>query len=248
MLCSLFPFPSRDTAGGPDVVERLRRRGPGTAAVPAVHLLEATVEILRSLPHDIAVDYCVEDDGDVRLAVVAADVRREVVQGDAFLAGFHLEASHSGASAPSVCERVFRVVCANGAIVEFERKQSAVLRGPEWRTALEGVIARSFSPHGFDADTARFRATMRQMLVAPYELLCHLEARRLISGDEQSAIQREFDDAGDATLYGFINAVTRVAGRLREDDGWKRSIELERLGGQIVRGDHQPPVAELAWR
>jgi hypothetical protein len=132
--------------------------------------------------------------------------------------------------------------------VEFERSQAATLHASTWRPALESVVARCFSAAGLDRDAARFRATTNQMLVAPYELLCHIAARGLISDAEQAAVQREFREAGDATLYGFINAVTRVAGRLRESDAWKRSIELERLGGDILRGDHQPPVGELASR
>ena len=252
MLCSLYPFPARDAAGGPDVVEVLRRRGaPASGAqaiVPVVTLLEALVESLRAQGLEMTVDYCVENDGLVRLAVVARDLGRDMTLGDTVRAGLHLEASADGTVPARVGERLFRVACANGAIVEFERGQSATLQASTWRPALESVVARCFSAPGLDRDAARFRATTNQMLVAPYELLCHLAARRLVSDAEQTAIQREFDDAGDATLYGFINAVTRVAGRLRESDGWKRSIELERLGGDILRGDHRPPVGELAYR
>jgi hypothetical protein len=252
MICSLFPFPARNLAGGPDVIERLRRRGalhpaPRTA-VPAVALLERTVELLRGLSLQFAVDYCVEDDGFVRLAVVATDLERDMALGDTMRAGLHIEMCQDGRFPAFVAERLFRVVCANGAFMEFERKQTAVLEPASWDCALEGVVARSFSVDGFDRDAARFRAATSQMLVAPYELLCHLAARRIISDAERSLIQHEFTQAEDATLYGFINAVTRVAGRLREDDAWKRSIELERLGGEILRGDHQPPVGELAWR
>jgi len=252
MLCSLYPFPARDAAGGPDVIDVLRKRAAGApsraAGVPPVEVLESLVESLRALRLEIEVDYCVEFDGDVRLAVIARDLARDMSLGDSVRAGLSLEMSGGGAFPARACERLFRVVCANGAIVQFERGQSATLQASSWRPQLESVVARSFSADGLDRDAARFRATTRQMLVAPYELLCHLAARRIVSDDEQSAIQREFDAAGDATMYGFINAVTRVAGRLRESDAWKRSIELERLGGAILRGDHQPPVSEPAYR
>ena len=252
MLCSLYPFPAREAAGGPDVIDVLRKRAAGATSpgtgVPPVALLEALVESLRDQRLEMEVDYCVESDGDVRVAVVARDLGRDMAFGDWVRAGLHFEMSGTGASPARVCERLFRVVCANGAIVQFERGQGATLQASTWRPQLESVVARAFSADGLDRDAARFRATTRQMLVAPYELLCHLAARRIVSDDEQSAIQREFDAAGDATMYGFINAVTRVAGRLRESDDWKRSIELERLGGAILRGDHQPPVSELAYR
>jgi hypothetical protein len=252
VLCSLYPFPARDAAGGPDVIDRLRSRtAPASstpAVVPVVALLETLVEALRAQRLDIEVDYCVENDGVVRLAVVARDLGRDMTLGDTIRTGLHLQASTEGTVPARVGERLFRVACANGAIVEFERAQAATLQASAWRPTLESVVARCFSTAGLDRDAARFRATTNQMLVAPYELLCHLAARRLVSDAEQAAIQREFHEAGDATLYGFINAVTRVAWRLRESDGWKRSIELERLGGDILRGDHQPPVGELAYR
>jgi hypothetical protein len=109
------------------------------------------------------------------------------------------------------------------------------------------VVESSFSAQGLDRDTARFRTAMAQMLTTPYELLCNLVAQGYISDDEQSAIQAEFDEVGDFTLYGLINAVTRIAGQCRDSDDWKRAVELERLGGEVLRGDHQPPVFDPVY-
>jgi hypothetical protein len=46
----------------------------------------------------------------------------------------------------------------------------------------------------------------------------------------------------------LINAVTRIAGRCRDFDDWKRAVELERLGGEILRGDHQVPVLDAVYQ
>jgi hypothetical protein len=86
------------------------------------------------------------------------------------------------------------------------------------------------------------------MLVTPYELLRNLEAQGLVSGSEQSAIQASFDDAADFSLYGLINAVTQVAHRLRLSDAWNRAFQIERLGGEILRGDHNLPAWDLVRR
>ncbi|MBW3597628.1 MAG: hypothetical protein KY475_10170 [Planctomycetes bacterium] len=202
------------------------------------------MELLRDLPQDIRVDHCCEDDGELRLAVTAVDLGGDVEKGDRLNAGFYL--THSDAGPPEVlaCERVYRVACENGYLIECEKGQGTVVSAEDsqWREKIATVVSRSFSTAGLDEDPARFRATVRQMLTTPYELLCNLVAQGIISEDEQCDIQCEFDRAGDWTLYGLINAVTSVARRLREDDGWKRSFELERLGGEILRGDHQPPV------
>jgi hypothetical protein len=67
----------------------------------------------------------------------------------------------------------------------------------------------------------------------------------LISADEQSDIQAAFDEAADFSLYGLINAVTQSAHRLRSSDAWTRAFQIERLGGEILRGDHNLPVWDL---
>src|SRR5262249_35614545 len=101
---------------------------------------------------------------------------------------------------------------------------------------------RSFSAEHLDVDLARFRATTQQLLTTPYEFLCNLEAQGLITAEEQSAIQTAFDDEADFSLYGLINAVTRIAHRMRSSDAWARAFEIERLGGEILRGDHNLPA------
>ncbi len=252
---SLFPFelldrPSLANRGGSDICQALRARAPRTCpGIPSLTLLEATVELLREVPWRIRVDHCFETDGDVQLAVVATDLGRDVEMGDLVNAGFFLRNSESSATGAMVGERIFRVVCGNGAIVELEKGQSTILSArSDWRSALARVIERSFSAEGLDRDVAQFRATKAQMLIAPFELLCGLVAQQIITEDEQIAIQEEFDAAADHTFYGIINAVTRVAGRLLERDDWKRAMELERLGGRILRGDHRSTNREPVFR
>lgn len=252
---SLFPFErlvrdSLENRGGSDICQVLRARGPRTGpGISSLTLLEATIELLRDIPWRIRVDHCIESDGDVQLAVVATDLGKDVEKGDLVNAGFFLRNSESSAAGAIAAERIFRVVCGNGAIVELEKGQSTTLSPrSDWRSDLTKVIERSFSAEGLDRDVAQFRATKAQMLIAPFELLCGLAAQQIISEDEQIAIQDEFDAVADYTFYGIINAVTRVAGRLFERDDWKRALELERLGGRILRGDHRSTNREPAFR
>jgi hypothetical protein len=250
MRYSLLPFPSLNEAGGPDIREQLRvRRSMGSSVERRggnLEILEYLVPVLQGLPWDIRVDQCYEQGGEVRLAVVAMNLGRDVKEGDRVNAGLYVESVEGDRCEARACERVYRVVCRNGSMVECEKGQSAVLevRDPHWEQKLAGVVGRSFMADGLDVDLARFRATVRQMLMTPYELLCNLVAQRIISEDEQVRIQREFDTAGDCTLYGLINAVTCVARRLRDFDDWRRSFDLERLGGEILRGDHRAAVAD----
>jgi hypothetical protein len=73
-------------------------------------------------------------------------------------------------------------------------------------------------------------------------LLCNLKAQGVISSEAQSDVQAAFDEAADYSLYGLINAVTQVAHRLRKSDGWTRAFQIERLGGEVLRGDHNLPA------
>ncbi|HEX2475601.1 MAG TPA: DUF932 domain-containing protein [Lacipirellulaceae bacterium] len=230
----------------------MRERGQtvGPHSISNLALLDEVVEELRSLPWQFHVDHCREHDGDLHVAVFASDLGRNLELGDRVHAGFFLQNSEKGAFATLACERLFRVACENGALIECEKGQSLEIsssgRPREWKTQLQTVIARSFSADGLDLDLARFHATTQQMLLTPYELLCNLVAQQLIDADEQSQIQAAFDDAADFTMYGLINAVTQVAHRHRKSDAWIRAFQLERLGGEILRGDHNLPAWELA--
>lgn len=179
--------------------------------------------------------------------MMALDLGRELEKGDTLNAGFFLQNSESGHFETLACTRIFRVACENGALMECEAGQSFSIstgKNPpaNWQIELQNVISRSFDSHGLDIDLARFRATTEQMIVTPYELLCHLAAQGLITEEEQSNIQTAFMEAADFTLYGIVNAVTQVAHRLRADDRWPRAFQMERLGGEILRGDHNLPA------
>jgi len=109
------------------------------------------------------------------------------------------------------------------------------------------VIERSFDGGEVDLEAQRFRRTVSQILATPYELLLNLVAQGLISEDERARIQREFNEGRDDSMFALINAVTFQAHGMRDRNDWSRAAALERLGGEILRGDHQPPVLEPVY-
>jgi hypothetical protein len=250
MRYSLLPFPNLGDVDGPDLLSALRARNTRATARHLSNqiLVAELVSLLRDVPWELAVDACEENNGELRLAVISTGLGRYVSLGDQVCAGFYLQNSEQGIQPSLACTRIFRTVCRNGALIECEQGQSAELSIRGWQKQLSGVVEQSFDAEGLDRDTARFRSTLQQMLVTPYELLCNLVAQQIISEDEQIEIQAEFDDVGDASVYGLINAVTRIAAQCRDSSNWTRSFQLERLGGEILRGDHQAPVSEYAWR
>jgi hypothetical protein len=217
------------------------------SGIANLELLDMIAEYLRNLPWAFRVDHCHEENGNLHLSIMALDLGRDLEKGDTLNAGFFIQNSELGHFETLACTRIFRVVCENGALVECEEGQSLMIpTGKEppanWQTKLQSVIARSFDFERLHFDLARFRSTTEQMLVTPYEFLCHLAAQELITEEEQSGIQRAFMEAGDLTTYGIINAVTQVAHGLRADHRWPRAFQMERLGGEILRGDHDLPA------
>jgi hypothetical protein len=117
----------------------------------------------------------------------------------------------------------------------------------DWSHHVRQVVCRSFDEQAFKLDFRRFEVTANQMLVTPYEFLCNLAAQGLIGYEEQSQIQAIFDDNAAYTLYGFVNAVTQSAHKHRASDDWVRAFQIERLAGEILRGDHNMPALDTAF-
>ena len=256
MNYALLPFltvsKSKNDEGYPDLRECLRNRSGAHPinGIANLELLDHLVELLQDLPWNVLIDICHEDNGQLHLAVTASDLGRNLELDDRVNAGFFLQNDESSKVDLLACTRLYRVACQNGALLECEEEQTVTITempaAPSvWKKQLQEVVERSFDNEGVDIDLARFRATTEKMVLSPYEYLCHLESQGLIDGDEQHDIQVAFADAGDQSLYGFINAVTQVAHRLRANDNWIRALHFERLGGQILRGDHHPPASYL---
>lgn len=257
MNYALLPFPTfcrgQEYAGRADIRDALasRKRNVARNAIDNLDLLNHAVEVLRDLPWQFHIDHCNEEDGQLYLAVIATDLGRNLDVGDEVNAGFFLQNSENARFDTLACARTFRVSCENGALLECDEGQSFCISAgtappKDWRNKTEKVIRRSFCGDGIDVDLARFRVTTQQMILTPYEFLCNLSAQGLIDDDEQSEIQRAFDDTADFSMYGLINAVTQVAHGLRKDDRWARAFQIERLGGEILRGDHNQPSFDLA--
>ncbi len=258
MLYSLMPFQSlrKDGQSGlPDLRDELRSRKKKwsfSRRVTSLNLLDHVAECLQDLPWRVSIDHCQEKNGRFHLSVVATELGRDLDKGDHVNAGFYLQHCEQGTIETLACSRLYRVQCENGALVEIEAGHSVSiasnnLSGKAWENGIARVIKRSFDGPGVDVDLARFRATIEEMVVTPYELLCHMSAKGLINEDEQCQIQQAFNKAADFSMYGLINAVTQVSHRLRKNDDWIRAVHFERLGGEILRGDHNLPTYDFAF-
>jgi hypothetical protein len=260
MNFSLAPFPqdpqilSESFEPLPDIRSVLASRGKSDCrgAIANSDLLDLLVGTLRNVFAPFYVSHCHEAHGDLHLSLAAAVGGHNVVPGDEIRGGLYIRNSESRRFETLICTRLYRVVCANGALMECDKEQSFTLASgasppTDWRQQVSQVVCRSFDEQALRLDFQRFEATASQMLVTPYEFLCNLVAQQLIEDDEQSRIQAIFNDNADFTLYGLINAVTQSAHDYRASDQWIRAFQIERLAGEILRGDHNSPAFDAAF-
>lgn len=110
MNYALLPFPrsskKHDGTGLPDIRDALasRKRAVAINAIDNLALLNHVVDSLRELPWRFVTDHCSEKDGQLYLAVIAADLGRNLDVGDKLNAGFFLHNSENAKSETlSVC-------------------------------------------------------------------------------------------------------------------------------------------------
>lgn len=261
MNYSLLPFPCQPLAFDetphepyPDIREALsaRHRPENEDVIANVDLLDSVVESLRDVTLPFYVTHCHELNGDLHISIAAAEHGYEVTAGDEIRGGLYIRNSETKRFDTLVCTRIFRAVCDNGMLTECDKAQSFSVGPAEqkpvgWQTEMAQVIQRSFDDVALKLDFRRFQATSDQILATPYEFLCHMVAQQLITEDEQAEIQALFNDNADFTMYGLINAVTQSAHEHRASDRWLRAFEIERLAGEILRGDHNLPSFDLAY-
>ncbi|QDT44727.1 hypothetical protein Pan241w_48430 [Gimesia alba] len=262
MNYSLTPFPDQPSSETPfelrerfpDIRESLapRPKPDHAQAIGNSALLDLIVETLLDVTVPFFITHCHEANGDLHLSVTAAGGGHQVSAGDELRGGLFIRNSESCRFETLICTRLYRVICENGALMECDKEQAfaiPITDAPpaDWQLKVSQVIQHSFDEQYLQFDFQRFQATTNEMIVTPYEFLCHLEAQRLINEDEQSEILAAFNDNADFTMYGLINAVTQTAHEHRASDRWLRAFEIERLAGEILRGDHHLPAFDFAY-
>lgn len=203
---------------------------------------------------DVRIETCDWSQGDLFLAACAPSLAAEVREGDWLYGGIALSNSESSTTSLEVMPRIYRAVCANGAMTQEAEAEGFEIRKIPEHTPVAGDVPRAefgerlarafdlaFRPDRVEHEAAVDRAAAASTLTSPFEHLEHLVARGLLRHEERDLAQRLFEVGDDASLYGLANAVTAAAHRARLDD-FHRGSALEHLGAQIARGEHGPPV------
>ena len=173
---------------------------------------------------------------------------REVLPGDAIIAGLHLTNSEVGKRSITVDTMVWRLVCQNGLVRLVKGKSLFSQRHmglslPELTATLPEVIRRALLEGETVVDrmtqATSHRVTNPEGVIATiasdWGLSQTMEERILASLQSESWGQQE-------TLYGLVNAVTQVAQGLAPDDRYS----LEALAGTLLESG--PPTVRAEPR
>jgi len=157
----------------------------------------------------------------------------EVVKGDGVRAGVAVRATEEDIF---VHPFIFRLVCTNGAIMAQATQTVQISRHELWiggadlETRLCEAVRGCCQPEAFQMGvnqmrTARQREVDMAIMVAQFMATHGSSLRPLLS-----RVLQRYDEAGERSAYGMMNAITSVARDTRNPNmKWK----LEELGGSV---------------
>jgi hypothetical protein len=193
------------------------------------------------------------------LKVVLPRVQGEVNVGDVVQSGFIVKNSEIGAGALSVQPLIFRLVCKNGMITgkatrhfhlgrALETDETMRVLSDEARQAddtalwlkLRDVIRATADETIFNQVLTQMRdAAAAEPMEKPIQAMEKLSKTfGLSDGEHEGALQHLLSD-GDLSLWGAVNAVTRLS---QDVESYERATELEEMGGEILA------MSNSAWR
>jgi hypothetical protein len=220
-------------------------------------IAEAVLPVIRQLP-DARVESCEITDHRMYIKVVNPRLEAEVKKGDIVQAGIVISNSEVGLGSVSVMPLVYRLVCANGMVINGlgkrkyhigrELEESWELFSDETMRAddeafmlkLADIVRAAVDEARFAQVVYRLRETVGVKITGDVPGVVELTAKEYgFNQNEQSGVLRHLIEGGDLSLYGLSNAVTRVS---QDVESYDRATALEAAGWQIVT------MAPQLWR
>ena len=213
-------------------------------------LAQAVFPVLSEIP-DAQVISCALTDTRMYIKVVAPRIEGDLGVGDIVQAGLSIENSEVGLGALVVRPFVYRLFCLNGMVTEEAKRHYHVGKQVEADENLEvysdetlrlddqaffakvgDTVRAAVDRTKFDAIVAQFKGTKdTDPMANPIEGVKVLANRYSFTEGESSGVLTHLVSAGDLSLFGAINAVTRASQDLEDYD---RASEFEKLGGVML--------------
>lgn len=187
------------------------------------------------------------------IKAVFTRIEGEVKRGDAVQAGIVISNSEVGQGAVKIQPLVYRLVCANGMVIEdskysarhvggridsgedvYELLSNEAIQADDRAIMLKvrDVVRASFDEARFATRLEAMRASTEDKITGnPADTVKLLAKRFSFNETEQGGILRHLIEGGDVSRWGVLNAVTRTA---QDIENYDRATELETIGGNIL--------------
>lgn len=188
----------------------------------------------------------------VYFQIITTAISFEVKVGDVVQAGIVISNSEVGMGSVKVEPMIYRLVCSNGMIApdrslnryhigrQIQVNGAEIFFRDETRRAddrafwmkVKDVVRGSFNRDVFEGIAKRATEATQERIDGRLEKVVEVTKDRFnLQEREQSDILKHLIDGGELSRWGMVNAVTRSA---HDVDDYDRSIELQRIGGEVL--------------
>jgi hypothetical protein len=215
-------------------------------------IVPTLTEILGSAP-DAAVESCGLTETKMWLTVILPFWTEEIRVGDPVRLGLRISNSEVGAGACSVETILYRLICKNGMTTQHALRRAhlgkrveadedlSIYRDETLRLDDAAFFAKVSDAVRACADEARFQQIVAEMRTLaettveddPPQAIQKLAKAADLTEGEAGSVLRHLIEGGDLSAWGYVNAVTRAA---QDVDSYDRSMELEKIGGNLAAG------------
>lgn len=190
---------------------------------------------------DLQIETFYYDDNRSRVRVLIPDLSMNVgtpKKGDILRVGFDIINSETGRSSLSVSPVVYRLVCTNGLKLwqnegEVFKQRHAHVSQYDLKSNLSEAVKNAI--RNGDVLIGKFAEMKEQPVEDPMALIQTLAKKKDYSDKFVKTTQDAFLIEPEKTMFGVINAFTRSAQTLNDED----RIEIEKFAGSLVKNHKQ---------
>ena len=186
--------------------------------------------------HEAEIEDCYVSEIELNIKIKSRILRDFVRhKDDLIMGGIFLTNSETGHKALRVEPRLFRVKCSNGMIVEeMVTREIHIGNGDEIydeaiylsiRTSIRELFSR------FGDIVLLLRESSEVKIRNPQKVIQNVVEQYKLSESQKANILMAFGAEPEYDQYGIANAVTLAA---QKEGTWEKSIELERIGGNLI--------------
>lgn len=199
---------------------------------------------------------CEITDRRMYIKAVSERICGEIKKGDVVQSGVCISNSEVGCGSVSVEPLLYRLVCANGLIMqdlkmrkyhtgrgfgnggdengdaeEFFRDETRRADDKAFFLKTRDLVRGALSQSGFNMMMKKISDATTKNVVDPVKTIEITQRKLGWTDEEKSSVLKHLIDGGDLSLWGLTNAVTRAA---QDIDSYDRATDFERMGSAVL--------------